>query len=96
MTGKPWKGRFLRLVLHSAALFVALATSAPAVHACPIRHSETGTEVRAGLFNEDFAFNLFASIIPFPIFLSIVAAIHGVPIRGGAALDGESRPAHER
>lgn len=82
MRGKPRQQHLIRLGLPSAALFVALAFSAPAAHACPVCHSETGKEVRAGLFNEDFAFNVLASVLPFPIFLGIVAAIHGLPARG--------------
>ena len=64
-----------------AAFLLVVGLSVPAAHACPVCTSETGEEVRAGLFNEDFAFNLFASALPFPIFLGIVAAIHGLPGR---------------
>ncbi len=84
MSHKPGKRRLLRRALQCAAFSVAPALFTPAASACPVCHSETGKEVRAGLFNEDFTSNLVASIIPFPIFLGIVAAIHGFPARGGA------------
>lgn len=48
--------------------------------ACPFCQSDTGQQVRAGIFGEDFAYNLMATILPFVLFLAIVAAIHfGVP-----------------
>lgn len=46
------------------------------VQACPVCNSETGCQVRAGIFNEEFGPKLFLTLLPFPVFLGIVAAIH--------------------
>jgi hypothetical protein len=63
------------------ALGVALI-EASSVAACPFCDSETGRQVRAGIFNDHFGYNLFLTVLPFPIFLGIVAAIHfGLPFR---------------
>ena len=63
-----------------APIALAAALLAPtAAAACPVCHGETGQRVRAGIFGADFAANIFASLLPFPIFLGIVAAIHGRP-----------------
>lgn len=74
-----------------AAILVAgaLIPSATA-SACPVCHTETGRQVRAGIFGEDFGFNLLVSALPFPIFLGIAAALHfGVGARpaGGRSED---------
>ena len=82
MSRKPAKRPSLRRALQCAAIVIAPAFFTPVASACPICHSETGKEVRAGIFDENFAFNLFGSLLPFPIFLGIVAAIHGLPARG--------------
>ena len=92
MSRKPGKRRLLRLALHCAAFVVAPALFAPAAGACPVCHSETGKQVRAGLFDENFASNLFGSLLPFPIFLGIVAAIHGFPARGGVVRAAAGEP----
>ena len=49
---------------------------ASSVRACPLCESETGERVRAGIFNADFGYNLFVSVLPFVAFLAIVALIH--------------------
>jgi hypothetical protein len=83
-----------RLAFRSAAGFVvALAVTADAADACPVCDSQTGQEVRAAVFNEDFWSNLFVSLAPFPIFLGIVAAIHGRPTRRGTAPSAVPAPA---
>src|SRR5688572_10594699 len=53
-----------------------------AVLACPLCHSDTGKQVRAGIFGPDFGFNLLVTTIPFVIFLGITALIYfGLPTR---------------
>lgn len=70
---KHWFPRVAMLIA------VALARASSAC-ACPFCQSDTGQQVRAGIFGEDFAYNLMATILPFVLFLAIVAAIHfGVP-----------------
>ena len=46
------------------------------VRACPLCVSETGERVRAGIFNADFGTNLAVTVLPFSVFLAIVALIH--------------------
>lgn len=54
----------------------------PALASCPVCDRDTGVQVRAGIFNEDFGFNLAMTALPFALFLAIIAAIHfGVPRR---------------
>lgn len=57
-----------------ALAWLLLVAPAPA---CPVCDRETGRQVRAGIFDADFAFNLLATVLPFGIFLGITAAIHG-------------------
>lgn len=62
-------------------LVVSLMMAGPPALGCPVCDREGGRQVRAGLFNRDFASNLLACAAPFPIFLGIVALIHGGPGR---------------
>lgn len=63
------------------AWLIALVLPASAIMGCPICDSETGQEVRAGIFDEDFAANLVMVLLPFPVLLGIVAMIYfGVPL----------------
>ncbi len=62
------------------AVLASVLTLCSAVSACPLCRSETGERVRAGIFNAEIGYNLFATLIPFPIFLGIIAWMHfGVP-----------------
>jgi len=64
------------------AAVVAFAGASP-VRACPFCESETGERVRAGLFSAEFGYNLFVTLLPFSVFLTIVALIHfGLPWPG--------------
>ena len=54
-------------------LVAILAT--PAL-ACPVCDSGTGEQVRAGILDEQFAFNVFATLVPFPILVGVAAFIH--------------------
>jgi hypothetical protein len=70
-------------------LFIVFSTT-PAL-ACPLCHTKTGRQVRAGIFGPDFGFNLLVTIIPFVIFLGITAFIYfGPPIRRSPANGSES------
>jgi hypothetical protein len=44
--------------------------------ACPLCHTETGQRVRDGILGADFWSNLSVVILPFPIFLLLVVALH--------------------
>jgi hypothetical protein len=65
----------------SSALFASIFLAPEAGFACPVCRSEVGEQVRAGILDENFRFHLLASALPFPIFLVIVAALHGTPKR---------------
>ena len=44
--------------------------------ACPLCHTDLGRQVRDGIFGADFWPNLLSVLLPFPIFLSLAAALH--------------------
>jgi hypothetical protein len=44
--------------------------------ACTLCHTDTAKQVRAGIFNVDFAQNLAVSLLPFVLMLAIAALIH--------------------
>jgi hypothetical protein len=58
-----------------AAVIVALLGAAPAL-ACPLCESETGQQVRANIFDEDFGRHLLLTLLPFSVLLGTVALIH--------------------
>jgi hypothetical protein len=65
------------------------------VVACPLCKTGTGVQVRAGLFDGRFGYNLAAVLLPFPIFLGIVGLLYfGPPKRKrfDAADPGEAEP----
>lgn len=75
--------RFLWLWL---ALWPTVLTST--AWACPLCDSETAKEVRAGIFNSDFASTALLTLLPFPILLSMVGLIYfGAPPWGKADHD---------
>lgn len=54
------------------------------VAACPVCNTDTGRQVRAGIFDDHFLTTLLAVIAPFPILLLLVAGLHFVlPTRVG-------------
>jgi len=56
--------------------------------ACPVCDSDSGQQVRAGIFDADFGRTLIAIALPFPILLGMVLAIHfGRPIGGRPPAD---------
>jgi hypothetical protein len=73
------------------------------VWACPLCRSDTGRRVRAGIFNADFGENLLVTLLPFLVFLAVVAWIHfGLPRSRGKSrqampsVDGDTRRARAR
>jgi hypothetical protein len=64
--------------------------------ACPLCHTDLGQQVREGIFGAGFWSNLFFVLLPFPIFLSLAAALHyGFGRRTPNAKDAEStEPKH--
>ena len=44
--------------------------------ACPLCHTETGRQVRAGIFDAHFGGNLLYTLSPFPVFLLVVALLY--------------------
>ncbi len=62
--------------LRSTAAFATAVLGASSAWACPLCESETGERVRAGIFDADFGYNLFVTVLPFSMFLAIVVLIH--------------------
>ncbi|HAH47852.1 hypothetical protein [Gimesia sp.] len=61
-------------------VLIALTVTVLPVEACPYCESEIGKEVAAGIFNDDFALNALLTLLPVPIFLSIVYVMYsGMP-----------------
>ena len=68
-----------RCAAFAVGAWISLST-ATASFACPVCHTETGVEVRAGIFDEQFAKNVALTLIPFPVLVGVVAVIHfGLP-----------------
>ena len=83
-------------VIQSAGPFAMLILGASPVWACPLCKSETGERVRAGIFGADFGSNLAVTLLPFPIFLGIIALIYlGPPWAGSMARQAASAEAGE-
>ena len=55
---------------------VAVLVCASTASACPFCESETGQQVKAGIFNDHFWSNVLLTVLPFPILLAIVALIY--------------------
>jgi len=60
-------------------LATLLFLNAASLLACPVCDSETGKAVRRGLFSPDFGTNLLLTVLPFPIFLAIIALLYYGP-----------------
>lgn len=65
----------IRHLIMLGVLLVAVP-SFSTLQACPVCNEETGKQVRAGLFDRSFGPNLLATMLPFAVFLGVVAAIH--------------------
>jgi hypothetical protein len=72
-------------------LLVLLAPATPAP-ACPVCDDPTGRLVRAALTDADFTTNLTAAVLPFAVFMAVVAVLHFAPTaRRGAPTEREDR-----
>lgn len=78
MVNRFTSGSWLPQLIRAATLLVAaLLLLGPAdVFACPVCHTETGQQVRAGIFDENFGRNIALTLLPFPFLFAIVAVIH--------------------
>jgi len=56
------------------ASLAATALASPSI-ACPVCDSDTGVEVRAGLFNGEFAITAAKVVLPFPVTLALLGAL---------------------
>lgn len=86
------KNRTLRLMVAASEfiigrrVFAAMVTLsvlslADPLFACPVCDTDTGKEVRAGIFDKDFSKNIVLTLLPFPIFFAIAALIYRAPGR---------------
>lgn len=66
----------MRTGLRLGALAAALVVSAGPAAACPVCESDTGKQVRAGIFGEEFGTNVVLTLLPFPVLAGLVAVIH--------------------
>lgn len=65
---------------HTAGwMMAALPGWATTAMACPFCVTETGQQVRAGIFNEYFWANLMVTLLPFPVLLAAVAVLYFGP-----------------
>jgi hypothetical protein len=68
----PHVGRSLMpRLLGACAAFLPLVAAA-----CPLCNTETGQQVRAGIFGEDFWSTLLVVLSPFPVLLLAIAAYY--------------------
>lgn len=73
----------MRKTLGRSAAAVSLMLLALPASACPVCQSDTGQQVRQGIFDGRFGMNLFITLLPFPILVGIVLAIYfGIPRPG--------------
>jgi hypothetical protein len=61
--------------LRAALIGGVLLHPAASASSCPVCDQPTGQEVRAGIFDEDFGPNLFATTVPFGILMGLAALI---------------------
>jgi hypothetical protein len=57
------------------ALFVVFFAVSGSVWACPLCDTETGRQVREGIFGQDFGKNVLLTLAPLPILLGIMALV---------------------
>jgi hypothetical protein len=63
------------IIQHRLLIPLTMSANAVAVNACPICDSDTGRQVRTGIFGADFAANAFTVLAPFPVLLLLIAAL---------------------
>ena len=59
-----------------ASCLLAVALFAAPALGCPVCDTGTGQQVRDGILDDQFGFNLFATLVPFPILIAVAAFIH--------------------
>jgi hypothetical protein len=64
------------LIRRAALIAGLLRLFATQASACPLCDSETGREVRAGIFGDHFGRTLAGVLAPFPVFVLVVAGLH--------------------
>lgn len=69
--------------LFSAATFILLPVSRAV--ACPLCRSDTGRQVRDGIFSNEFGGTLLAMILPFLVITAVVGLIYNGPPWGSHA-----------
>jgi hypothetical protein len=82
------RGRIMMRMFVIIGVLCVAAAIPPAAHACPVCNEPLGQQVRAGIFDEGFRSNLIATMLPFAVFLGVVAASHG----GGVREREDARP----
>ena len=66
--------------LHLLTVAAMSLLSGSAASACPYCDSPTGRQVREGIFNSDFGYNVLITLVPFPVLIVIVVLIYfGLP-----------------
>lgn len=60
------------------SVVVPFLLTSPAT-ACPLCESETGRQVREGIFDDDFGNKVVLTLIPFPVLIGVVALIYFGP-----------------
>jgi hypothetical protein len=80
--------RWMSLIYASISYLIAASVAA----ACPLCQSETGQQVRDGIFDSQFTANLFAMVLPFVIIAGAVIVIH----RGAWFLEPHNRSGPSR
>ena len=70
--------------LRATTVLLAFAAFPAVAQACTVCNSETGQQVRAGIFGDEFWTTLVGVVAPFPVLLILIAVYHyGVPERRG-------------
>jgi hypothetical protein len=57
---------------------LALAMTATSLLACPMCNTETGKQVREGIFGPDFYTNVLVTVAPFPVVLALCALVYWI------------------
>lgn len=74
------EGDLLRRSIGRNWMALTFALLALPADACPVCGTDTGQQVRQGIFDGSFGWNLLVTLLPFPILLGIVLAIYfGIP-----------------
>lgn len=56
-------------------LVVAIVLAVPAF-ACPVCATDTGQQVRQGIFDDRFWVNVLLILLPFPVFIGVAAGLY--------------------